>query len=120
MMNSKTQFTHKAATLALVLLLGVPLWAQQAGLKGRRNPDQSLDTRRAEEPSDLGQENLRRVAASAIQIREVLAKDEGLLVELKSWMAKEATDSGQVVDDANLTDRAGPIGDAKTMVLRRP
>jgi protein involved in polysaccharide export with SLBB domain len=46
------------------------------------------------------------VAASAIQIRTVLIKDEGLLVELKRWMAKEATDNGQVVEDSKLTDQA--------------
>ncbi len=105
-MHNKAQFTHRAAVLALVLLLGVPLWAQQAGVKGRRNPDENLDTRRAEEPSDLARENLNRVAASAAQLREVLVKDEGLLVELKRWIAKETTDNGQVVDDANLTDSA--------------
>ncbi len=46
------------------------------------------------------------MAASAIQIRSVLIKDEGLMVELKRWVAKEATDSGQVVEDSNLTDQA--------------
>jgi len=61
---------------------------------------------RVGEPSDLSQENLSRVAASATQIRGVLVKDEGLLVELKRWVAKEATDNGQVVDDSNLTDQA--------------
>jgi len=42
----------------------------------------------------------RRVAASATQIRSVLVKDEGLMVELKRWVAKEATDNGQVVEDS--------------------
>ena len=46
------------------------------------------------------------MAASAIQIRLVLVKDEGLLVELKRWVAKEATDNGQVVEDSMLTDQA--------------
>ena len=46
------------------------------------------------------------MAASAIQIRLVLVKDEGLLVELKRWVAKEATDNGQVVEDSTLTDQA--------------
>jgi protein involved in polysaccharide export with SLBB domain len=36
----------------------------------------------------------------------VLLKDPGILVELKRWVAKEATDSGQVVDDNALTDQA--------------
>ena len=58
------------------------------------------------ETSDLAQDNLNRVAASAAQIRIFLARDEGLLVELKRWVAKEATDNGQVVDDSNLTDQA--------------
>ena len=68
--------------------------------------EQAAGNYRAQQPSDLSQENLNRVAASTSQIRTVLAKDEGLLVELKRWVAKEATDSGQVVDDANLTDQA--------------
>ncbi len=54
----------------------------------------------------MTQENLGRVAASAIQIRSVLVKDEGLMVELKRWVAKEATDSGQIVEDSNLSDQA--------------
>jgi hypothetical protein len=55
---------------------------------------------------DLTQENLGRVAAAASQIRGVLVKDEGLMVELKRWVAKEATDNGQVVEDSSLTDQA--------------
>ena len=48
--------------------------------------------------SDLASENLNRVAASATQIEEVLRKEPGLLVELKRWVAKEATDRGQLVE----------------------
>jgi len=58
------------------------------------------------EISDLEKENLSRVAASAPEIRAVLVKDPGLLVELKRWIAKEATDSGQIVSDDDLTDNA--------------
>jgi protein involved in polysaccharide export with SLBB domain len=36
----------------------------------------------------------------------VLARDAGLLVELKRWVAKEAADNGQVVEDSNLSDQA--------------
>jgi len=46
------------------------------------------------------------VAASAIQLQAVLVKDAGLLVELKRWVAKEATDNGQIVEDSSLTDQA--------------
>jgi len=56
--------------------------------------------------SDLAKDNLNRVAASAVQIKTVLVKDAGLLVELKRWVAKEATDNGQVVEDSNLSDQA--------------
>ncbi|MGB7434310.1 MAG: SLBB domain-containing protein [Candidatus Acidiferrum sp.] len=56
--------------------------------------------------SALEKENLSRVAASAAQLREVLVKDPGLMVELKRWTAKEATDNGQIVSDENLTDDA--------------
>ena len=61
---------------------------------------------KGERVSDLGKENSQRVAASAVQLRTVLLKDPGILVELKRWVAKEATDSGQVVDDNALTDQA--------------
>ncbi len=56
--------------------------------------------------SDLAKDNLNRVAASSIQIKAVLVKDAGLLVELKLWVAREATDNGQVVEDSNLSDQA--------------
>ena len=48
--------------------------------------------------SELAKENLNRVAASSVQIREVLVKDAGLLVELKRWVAKETADNGQITD----------------------
>src|SRR5215471_12148016 len=94
------------AGLVFLLFLGVPLPAQQADDKPRNVREEPARSGRPADPSDLGQQNQGRVAASAVQIRGVLVKDEGLLVELKRWVAKEATDSGQVVDDSNLTDQA--------------
>ena len=58
------------------------------------------------EPLDLAMNNQDRVAAAAAQIKEVLLIDPGILVELKRYVAKEATDNGQIVDDAALTDAA--------------
>src|SRR5579859_7645627 len=52
--------------------------------------------------SDLAKDNFDLVAASSIQIREILVRDAGLLVELKRWVAKEASDNGQVVQEGNL------------------
>jgi protein involved in polysaccharide export with SLBB domain len=57
-------------------------------------------------PSELERNNMNHVAASATEIRAVLARDSGLMVELKRWVAKEATDNGQIVDDASLRDQA--------------
>jgi protein involved in polysaccharide export with SLBB domain len=70
--------------------------AQQGESRGSRTSDLS----------DLAKDNLNRVAASPVQIKAILVKDAGLLVELKHWVAKEATDNGQVVEDSNLTDQA--------------
>ncbi len=56
--------------------------------------------------SDLAQENLEIVAASSIQIREILVRDAGLLVELKRWIAKEASDNGQVLQESSLSEQS--------------
>jgi polysaccharide biosynthesis/export protein len=57
-------------------------------------------------PSDLASDNQERVAASEAQIVAVLGDNSGLLVELKRWVAKDAADHGQVVEDADLDDTA--------------
>src|SRR5580658_8079371 len=92
--------------LALAFLFCVPSHAQQQTGTQRATREQVRNDYGLEQSPDLGQQNLGRVAASATQIRAVLAKDEGLLVELKRWTAKEATDNGQVVDDSSMTDQA--------------
>ncbi|HEY4816243.1 MAG TPA: SLBB domain-containing protein [Candidatus Acidoferrum sp.] len=56
--------------------------------------------------SELGRENLSRAAASATDIKAVLIKDAGLMVELKRWIAKDATSHGQIISDPDLTDEA--------------
>jgi polysaccharide export outer membrane protein len=55
--------------------------------------------------SELSRDNLRHVSASAELIRAVLQAQPGLLIELKRWVAKDAADHGQVVNDADLSDR---------------
>ena len=94
------------AFLGLGIALCVPVYGQQQSDNQQPAREQAGSSYRTTEPSDLAQQNLKHVAASAAQIRVVLAKDEGLLVELKRWVAKEATDNGQVVDDASLADQA--------------
>jgi len=87
-----------------VLMLAPTLFGQSDG----RLRSQRSDTvqNRSNGLSELAKENLSHVAASSVQIRDVLLKDAGLLVELKRWVAKEAADNGQVVEDSNLTDEA--------------
>jgi protein involved in polysaccharide export with SLBB domain len=72
----------------------------------QRVPRDASSSFRSPELSDLAKENLERVAASADQLKEVLVKDAGIFVELKRWVAKEATDNGQIVEDSSLTDQA--------------
>jgi hypothetical protein len=105
MLNYK-KLTAIFSSLALAALFGVPAFGQQQADRPRRTGEQGRNEYGVEQAPDLTQENLGRVAASSIQIRAVLVKDEGLMVELKRWVAKEATDSGQVVEDSNLTDQA--------------
>jgi len=92
--------------VGLAFLFCAPTRAQQRVEKPRPPREQDRTENGVAQPPDLTQENLGRVAASASQIRAVLVKDEGLLVELKRWVAKEATDNGQVVEDSTLTDQA--------------
>src|SRR5271157_5228472 len=92
--------------LALPVFFCAPVHAHQQADKQRATREQVRIGNGVEQSPDFAQENLGRVAASATQIRVVLVKDEGLLVELKRWVAKEATDNGQVVEDSTLTDQA--------------
>lgn len=80
-----------AAVLVLLCASGLYAQAQQA-------PEMS--------PSDLARQNFDRVAATASQIQVVLRQNPGLMVELKRWVAKDATDHGQLVGDTELTDEA--------------
>lgn len=82
----------------------MPVQAQDSGPSTTRDWMPS-DRQRVPENSDLVKENLERVSASAVQIKAVLIKDAGLMVELKRWVAKEAGDNGQVVEDAAITDQ---------------
>jgi len=56
--------------------------------------------------SDLGRQNMEHVAASVGQLVAILHRDAGLMVELKRWIAKDATDHGQLISDSDLTDEA--------------
>ncbi len=67
---------------------------------------QRNDNDNVKKTSDLAIQNFSRVAASPAQVKSILLKDSGLMVELKRWVAKDATDHGQIVSDSDLTDDA--------------
>jgi polysaccharide biosynthesis/export protein len=78
-----------------------------------QEPNRQTATRKAKsssattpESSELEKGNLARVAASSSQVQGVLLKEPGILVELKRWVAQEASRYGQIVDDSSLTDQA--------------
>jgi polysaccharide biosynthesis/export protein len=56
--------------------------------------------------SDLADQNQSRVSASAEEVKSILLRDAGLLVELKRQVAREATNRGQIISDADLADDA--------------
>jgi protein involved in polysaccharide export with SLBB domain len=57
-------------------------------------------------PADIISDNLDRVAASADQILEVLNRESGLMVEFKRALAEDAGNSGQVLEESDLSDTA--------------
>jgi len=108
------RISRVAATSLVILIVFLAMSMSSLSQEQVSNRDidrgvvQPVYTRNSRMPdvSELAKENDSRVAASAVQIRAVLARDVGLIVELKRWVAKEATDNGQVVEDRSLTDQA--------------
>jgi len=102
----------KVFTMLFVLLGGAAFaLAQESQAQGQAQrqrtsapPDVPVASQQL--TSELTRDNLDRVAASAAQIKAVLVRDTGLMVELKRWMAKDASDNGQVIADQDLTDAA--------------
>jgi protein involved in polysaccharide export with SLBB domain len=81
---------------------------QQDQQDQNRQYQQDQDKRRpvSVTTSELGRQNLSRVSASAAEVKAVLFKDAGLMVELKRWVAKDATEHGQIISDTDLTNDA--------------
>jgi len=107
------------ATLGLALMVATSTYArqtrQQQGQTGQnaQNTAQppvqgqlppSPDALRA--PATLNEENLSKVAAGAEDIVKVLQDDSGMMVELKKWIATNASNHGQIVEEEDLTDDA--------------
>lgn len=90
------------------LLVCVSAFGQELGQErdNKRPVREDSPSNRLSESSELARDNFDRVAASVAQLKVILLQDIGLLVELKRWIAKEASDNGQVIADEDLTDTA--------------
>jgi polysaccharide biosynthesis/export protein len=100
--NSNHQMTPTRVdrNKAVGLLSFVPLLILLCASVARAQEHQSTPV----PTSELGRENLSWVAASAADIKTVLQRDPGLMVELKRWVAKDATGHGQIISESDLTD----------------
>jgi polysaccharide export outer membrane protein len=107
-MYSRILVCKRFALVAAILLgCGSFLAAQEQSQTQRRNTAPTdVPSPSRQVVSELTKDNFDRVAASPSQLKAVLVKDTGLLVELKRWIAKEASDNGQVIADEDLTDAA--------------
>ena len=89
-------FHGRSFAVFLTALLGCCVAANSPSVMA-----QAADQRRAPMPSsELGRENLSRVAASAGEIKAVLFKDAGFMVALKYWVAKDAISESDLTNDA--------------------
>lgn len=86
-----------------------PQWrerSEQPQQQRQEDPEPQERRDRQERVTDWAIDNLDMVAASAAQIRDVLTKNPGLMVELKRLMAKQAIEKGQIVAEQDLDDDA--------------
>jgi protein involved in polysaccharide export with SLBB domain len=95
---ARTRVTAVCATIATATL-GVCL---SAGAQQRMPGNSSTSPSSA----DLSQQNMNFVGASPSQIKDLLVQAPGLMVELKRWVAQDATNHGQVIVKQDLTDGA--------------
>jgi len=98
--------SNLARLLAPLVLLVFCGSVRPQGNNPQSSPRNAASRSASPEISELENGNLLRVAASPSQIKEVLIGEPGILVELKRWVAKEASDNGQIVSDEDLTDDA--------------
>src|SRR5712671_2689946 len=104
MRTSKLNFPEMAVQSARVGRLFLCILGASLVCVGLGRPQERQTNSR--QTSELGRENLSRAAASATDLKAILIKDAGLMVELKRWIAKDATGHGQIISDNDLTDEA--------------
>src|SRR4029077_6048262 len=98
----------RVAAILLLVLGGAVFGSAQEQRQTQQRTSAPSDVQIASQrvTSELTRDNLDLVAASAPQLKAVLVRDTGLMVEIKRLIAKEASDSGQVVAEQDLTDAA--------------
>jgi len=69
-------------------------------------PDQRYASNRSLHSTNIVADNLDRVAATAPEILEVLAREAGMMVEFKRLLARDAGENGQLLDESDLSDDA--------------
>ena len=82
----------------IVMALALPFWAHAAQCQAGTQNQPSI--------SDLERRNLSLVGATAAQIKQVLLNSPGLMVELKRWIATNASDHGQIITNSDLSESA--------------
>src|SRR5258708_30875393 len=99
-MFDKNEMKKSIYCLTLMFLLCAPAFAQQQSDRPRKTSEEGRNEYGVQQPPDLTQENLGRVAGSAIQIRSVLGKDEGLMVEFKRGESDDTTPNVPAITDS--------------------
>jgi len=94
------KYTSVAMIVAL-LFLATPYARVALAQQGQQGNDNFTNP-----SSNLALQNLKQVAGSASEIKAALTRDPGLMVELKRWVAKNATEHGQIVGESELSDYA--------------
>ena len=106
-MSNNKKKSKAIALLAFALLICTEAYAQrQSQGSGGQSSGTESPARAPLHSSDIISDNLDRVAASADQILQVVNKEVGLMVELKRLLAQDAGVSGQILEEADLTDVA--------------
>jgi polysaccharide biosynthesis/export protein len=95
-------------TGAMVLLL-LAAWSPCTALRAQQQAPQQMQEGQSSQEfdfapqSNLARQNFDYVAGSAQEIEAVLNQQPGLLVELQDWVARDATDHGQMVDERQMS-----------------
>lgn len=99
------------SALAAILATAHAVYGQQASPRDAQKTDKPSQAELVKKPEpphlpDIVSDNLDRVSATTEQILQVVDGDPGMMVELKRLFAEDAGASGQILEEADLTDAA--------------